>query len=43
MYEATVTVEGFGGWAIPLIPMFNARAESGVGPINGVGCIGTGG
>jgi len=31
LYEATVTVEGFGGWATLLIPMFNARAESGVG------------
>jgi hypothetical protein len=31
LYEATVTVEGFGGWATPLIPMFNARAQSGVG------------
>jgi hypothetical protein len=29
LYEATVTVEGLGGWATPLVPMFNARAESG--------------
>jgi len=24
-----VTVEGLGGWATPLIPLFNARAQSG--------------
>ncbi len=29
LYEATVTVEGLGGWATPLVPLFNARAESG--------------
>jgi hypothetical protein len=29
LYAATVTVEGLGGWATPLVPMFNARAESG--------------
>ena len=29
LYAATVTVEGLGGWATPLIPLFNARAESG--------------
>lgn len=29
LYEAPVTVEGFGVWATPVIPMFNARAESG--------------
>jgi Domain of unknown function (DUF1942) len=29
LYEATVTVEGLGGWATPIVPMFNARAESG--------------
>jgi len=28
LYEATVTVDAFGGWATPLIPLFNARAES---------------
>jgi hypothetical protein len=29
LYEATVTVDTPGGWATPLVPMFNARAESG--------------
>jgi hypothetical protein len=29
LYEATVTVEGLGGWATPLVPLFNARAEGG--------------
>ena len=29
LYAATVTVEGLGGWATPLIPLFNARAQSG--------------
>jgi hypothetical protein len=29
LYAATVTVEGLGGWANPLVPLFNARAESG--------------
>jgi len=29
LYAAKVKVEGLGGWAIPVIPMFNARAESG--------------
>jgi hypothetical protein len=29
LYEATVTVDGFGGWATPLVPLFNARAEAG--------------
>lgn len=29
LYAATITVEGLGGWATPLIPLFNARAESG--------------
>ena len=29
LYEATVTVDGPGGWAPPVVPMFNARAESG--------------
>jgi hypothetical protein len=29
LYAATVTVEGVGGWATPLVPLFNARAESG--------------
>ncbi len=29
LYAATVTVEGLGGWATPLVPLFNARAESG--------------
>ena len=28
LYEATVTVDAFGSWATPMIPMFNARAES---------------
>jgi hypothetical protein len=28
LYEATVTVDAFGSWATPLIPLFNARAES---------------
>lgn len=29
LYEATVTVDAPGGWATPLVPLFNARAESG--------------
>jgi hypothetical protein len=29
LYEATLTVDSTGGWATPLIPLFNARAESG--------------
>jgi hypothetical protein len=29
LYEATVTVDAPGGWATPLVPMFNARAENG--------------
>ena len=29
LYAATVKVAGLGGWATPLIPLFNARAESG--------------
>jgi hypothetical protein len=29
LYAATVKVEGLGGWAAPLIPLFNARAQSG--------------
>ncbi len=29
LYEATMTVDGFGVPATPVIPMFNARAESG--------------
>jgi hypothetical protein len=29
LYEAAVTVDGPGGWATPMVPMFNARAESG--------------
>ena len=29
LYASTVTVEGLGGWATPLIPLFNARAQSG--------------
>ena len=28
LYEATVTVDAFGSWATPIVPMFNARAES---------------
>jgi hypothetical protein len=28
LYEATVTVDAFGSWAFPLVPLFNARAES---------------
>jgi Domain of unknown function (DUF1942) len=28
LYEATLTVDAFGAWATPMIPMFNARAES---------------
>ena len=28
LYEATVTVEAFGSWATPIVPMFNARAEN---------------
>jgi Domain of unknown function (DUF1942) len=28
LYEATVTVDAFGSWAIPVVPMFNARSES---------------
>jgi hypothetical protein len=29
LYEATVTVDAPAGWATPIVPMFNARAESG--------------
>src|ERR1700761_6613078 len=29
LYEATVTVDAPAGWATPVVPMFNARAESG--------------
>jgi hypothetical protein len=29
LYAATVKVEGLGGWANPLAPLFNARADSG--------------
>ena len=29
LYSATVTVEGVGGWANPIVGFFNARAESG--------------
>jgi hypothetical protein len=29
LYAATVKVDGLGGWANPLVPLFNARAESG--------------
>jgi hypothetical protein len=29
LYAATVTVEGLGGWATPVVPLFNARAEGG--------------
>jgi hypothetical protein len=29
LYAANVTVEGLGGWATPVVPLFNARAESG--------------
>jgi Domain of unknown function (DUF1942) len=29
LYEAPVTVNAFGSWANPIVPMFNARAESG--------------
>ncbi|WP_458316770.1 DUF1942 domain-containing protein [Mycolicibacterium brisbanense] len=29
LYAAIVKVSGLGGWATPLIPLFNARAESG--------------
>ncbi|MCT7366899.1 MPT63 family protein [Mycolicibacterium llatzerense] len=29
LYSATVTVEGLGGWANPIVGFFNARAESG--------------
>jgi Domain of unknown function (DUF1942) len=28
LYEATVTVDAFGSWATPVVPMFNARAEA---------------
>jgi hypothetical protein len=28
LYEATLTVDAFGAWATPMIPMFNARAEN---------------
>ena len=28
LYEATLTVDGFGAWATPMIPMFHARAEN---------------
>ena len=28
LYEATVTVDAFGSWATPMVPMFNARAEN---------------
>ena len=29
LYEATVKVDAIQGWATPMIPMFNARAQSG--------------
>jgi Domain of unknown function (DUF1942) len=29
LYAATVIVDAPGGWATPIVPMFNARAESG--------------
>ena len=29
LYVASMKVEGLGGWATPLIPLFNARAQSG--------------
>jgi hypothetical protein len=29
LYAATVTVDAPGGWATPIVPMFNARAQSG--------------
>lgn len=29
LYEATVTVDALSGWVTPVIPYFNARAESG--------------
>lgn len=29
LYAAPVKVDGLGGWAVPLVPLFNARAESG--------------
>jgi Domain of unknown function (DUF1942) len=29
LYAANVTVDGMGGWATPIVGMFNARAESG--------------
>ena len=28
LYEATLTVDAFGGWATPMTHMFNARAEN---------------
>src|SRR5215208_3691025 len=28
LYESTLTVNAFGAWATPMIPMLNARAES---------------
>jgi len=39
LYAATVKVEGLGGWATPLVPLFNARAESGANyrVISGIG------
>jgi hypothetical protein len=39
LYAATVKVEGLGGWATPLVPLFNARAESGANyrVIGGIG------
>jgi hypothetical protein len=29
LYAANVTVDGLGGWATPIVALFNARAESG--------------
>ena len=39
LYAATVKVEGLGGWATPLVPLFNARAQSGANyrVIGGIG------
>ena len=39
LYAAAVKVEGLGGWASPLVPLFNARAESGANyrVIGGIG------
>jgi len=47
LYEAPVTVNAFGGWATPVVVMFNARAEDGANyrvlPESGLGAAPPGG